>query len=382
MGPTPILFCSHVVEVGGAEMVLLDLLGAMDRERFTPHLVIPGDGPLPQRAAELGVELHKVPLAGRSRLGKAWAALRSATPLRELAERIGARVLVATSMIAGYAATRAAARTPGLACVWHLHIVTRSRIAHAALHKADFVLAPSRQGLEVAGLADGALIPNGVPDRFFHASASGELRRDHGIPEDAPLLGIVGRLDPHKGHDVLLAALAQDWATDVPPHLCVAGGELFADAHARLGGYGEHLRSEATRLGLADRVHWLGELADTAPLLAELDVLVVPSTTSESAPRTIAEAQAAGCPVVASTIGGIPAMLRPEGHETGLLARPGDAAALHTSLHRALTDASWRTEAARRARQYAEAHYRMAVFAERCQAVFAQANTQAMSAMK
>jgi len=374
---TPILFCSHVVELGGAEMVLLDLLRELDREQFTPHLAVPGDGPLAQQAAELGVELHEVPLAGRSKLGKAWAAFRCRGPLRTLAARLDAHVLVANSMIAGYAA--AMARRPGLACVWHLHTVTRSRIAQRALSNADFVIAPSQAGLDEAQVQNGVLIPNGVPVRFFDATSEGDLRAQHGIPEGAPLLGILGRLDPHKGHDELLRSLAEDLGLPQAPHLVIAGGELFADAHARLGGYGEHLRREVARLGLDQRVHWLGEVGDTAPLLGQLDLLAVPSTAAESAPRTIAEAQAAGCPVVASAVGGIPAMLQ-QG-EAGLLAGTGASVSLHAGLQRALSDEEWRAKAVHTARQYADANYRMSAFARRCEAVFAQANAAAMSAM-
>lgn len=376
MPRTPILFCSHVVELGGAEMVLLDLLRELDRDQFTPHLAVPSDGPLAASAAELGLELHEVPLAGNSRLAKAGAILRSKGPLRRLAQQLGCRVLVANSMIAGYAAVLA--QRPGLACVWHLHAVTKSRVARAALRRANAVIAPSQAGLDAAGLAHGELVPNGVPDRFFGVAPSGggNLRAEHGIPDTAALLGIVGRLDPHKGHDVLLQSLAGDWPKRVPegeaPHLVIAGGELFAEAHARLGGYGDHLRQQVAQLGLAERVHWLGQVDDTSPLLAQLDTLVVPSIRAESAPRTIAEAQARGCPVVASAIGGITNML--QGGNAGVLVPPGDTSALTAGLGRVLSDEPFRVSAVQNARQYAAAHYRMSTFAKRCEAVFAQAN--------
>lgn len=380
MPATPILFCSHVVELGGAEMVLLDLLGELDRSQFTPHLAVPGDGPLAAGAAERGVELHEVPLAGNSKLGKVRAIWRSAGPLAELARQMDCHLLVANSMIAGYAAGLALNRNPELALVWHLHTVTRSKIARAGLRRAHTVIAPSRAGLDAPGLTNGTHIHNGVPDRFFAPpapQAGATMRAQHGVPEGVALLGIIGRLDPHKGHDALLASLAQDWPSGAAPHLAIVGGELFADAHARLGGYADHLRREVTRLGLQARVHWLGEVDDTAPLLPQLDALVVPSTGTESAPRTIAEAQAAGCPVIASAVGGIPEML--QHGEAGLLAGTGTSTELVVGLRRALADDAWRAKAVHNARQYAETHYRMAAFARRCETVFAQASTAARS---
>lgn len=379
MPATPILFCSHVVELGGAEMVLLDLLAALDREQFTPHLAVPaspapGGGPLPQRAAELGVEVHEVPLGGSKRWQKALAVLRGARALRKLAKRLQCRLLVANSMIAGYAAVRA--QHESLACIWHLHIVTDSDIARSALRRASAVITPSRAGFESAGIMHAGvhndhICPNGVPDRFFDAADAnhhGALRMQLSIPPQAPLLGMVGRLDPRKGHQVLLRALA-DWPdSSSAPHLAIAGAELFSDVQPRLAGFADQLRHATKQPSLAGRVHWLGDVADTAPLLAQLDALVVPSTDLESAPRTIAEAQAAGCPVVASELGGIPEML--EHGAAGLLTVPNDAQALRQALQALLGSSSKRDEWVRASRERAQA-YRMEVFVHSCERLFA-----------
>jgi glycosyltransferase involved in cell wall biosynthesis len=361
---SPILFLSHVAELGGAENVLLDLLAALDRDRFTPHLGVPGDGPLAQRAAALGCGVHELPLAARSPWAKALRALRARGAIRRLGDGLGCRLLVANSMIAGYAAVRA--RRPDLPCVWHLHIVTDNLVARSALRRADAVIAPSRIALTQARVAAGEVIPNGVPDRYFAANGSG-LRAELGVPEGAPLLGIVGRLDPRKGHEVLLRAMA-DWPDQPQPHLVVAGGELFASSQARLVGVGQRLRALADQLGVAARVHWLGDVDDTAGLLAQLDVLAVPSTGLESAPRTIAEAQAAGCPVVASDVGGVPEML--ENGAAGRLVPPGDPGALQKALRHVVHDGGWRAQAVGEARRRAEQNYRPDAFARRCEAVF------------
>ena len=383
MPATPILFCSHVVELGGAEMVLLDLLAELDRDQFEPHLAIPGPGPLTDRAAVLGVKTHEVPLAGNSKLGKARAALRSQKPLRALAQALDCHVLVANSMIAGYAAVLA--QQPGLAAIWHLHAVSNSKIAGFSLRRAAQVIAPSQVALDAAAVTNGHCIHNGVPERFFTCAdqlgtAAGSLRATHGIDAQAPLLGIIGRLDPHKGHEVLLHSLAGEWPAGCAPHLVIAGGELFATAHARLGGFRDRLLQLVTELSLHDRVHWLGEVADTSTLLPELDVLVVPSISLESAPRTIAEAQAAGCPVVASNVGGIAEML--QHGSAGVLVANGDSDALRLAVAGLLTDPSRRERTVRAARLRAEQQYRLPAFARRCEAVFAQANAAAIATGK
>jgi glycosyltransferase involved in cell wall biosynthesis len=117
-------------------------------------------------------------------------------------------------------------------------------------------------------------------------------------------------------------------------------------------------------------VHWLGQLADTAPLLPQLDALVAPSVAAEAAPRTIAEAQAAGCAVVASAVGGVGELVR-DGN-TGVLVPPGDAAALQRALETLLADAAGRRELVANARRQAEQQYTMAAFVRRCESVFAR----------
>jgi len=363
--PTPILFCSHVTELGGAEQVLLDLFGTLDRGELMPHLACPDDGPLAAKARALGVPVHRLPIGGRSPWRKVLSLPRAAFALRRLAAGLGCRTLVANSMIAGYAAVMAQHRA--LRAVWHVHVVTNSPFARWASRRAAVRITPSAAG--AAALTQGAtghdvrVVPNGVPARFFDGP-SAELRQRFAIPAAAPLFGIVGRLDPHKGHGVLLEALARFGACASAPHLAIAGSEAFASGLRRVAGEGERLRARVEALGLAARVHWLGEVADTAPIHRAVDVVVVPSTANESAPRAIAEAQAAGTAVVASAIGGTAEMIA-DGH-TGLLVPPGDAAALAATLRRITEDRQLRRRLAQAGKQHALDEYSLPTFAARC----------------
>ena len=118
-------------------------------------------------------------------------------------------------------------------------------------------------------------------------------------------------------------------------------------------------------------MHWLGQVHDTAPLLAELDLLAVPSTAPECAPRTIAEAQAAGCPVIASSVGGVPEMIVHD--RTGLVVPPADAAQLARAIDQLLGAPSQSAALAAAGREHAEAEYRLEKFASRCAAAFTAA---------
>jgi glycosyltransferase involved in cell wall biosynthesis len=369
MAPAPVLFCSHVAEWGGAEAVLVDLLGALDRSRFAPHLACPNAGPLPDRARALGVPVHDWPF-GRSRLAKWLAIPGAARRLQQLASQLGARVLYANSAIAGYAAVRA--QRPGLPCLWHLHLVAEAWLLRRGVARAEALVAPARAclaRLPTAVQARASVVPNGVPERCFQATGSG-LRAELGGRTDPGaelLVGMLGRLDPQKGHEVLLRALAQVRA---PWRLVVVGGEAFAAGMPRVRGYAEHLRRLAAELGIGARVHLLGHRTDVPELLAQLDVVVVPSVGSEAAPRAIAEAQAAGRAVVASRVGGVPELIAHG--STGWLVEPAQPAALATVLQQLAAQPEQRLQMGAAARVFAERHYRMAAFAAGVEAALAR----------
>jgi glycosyltransferase involved in cell wall biosynthesis len=100
----------------------------------------------------------------------------------------------------------------------------------------------------------------------------------------------------------------------------------------------EELTDLTRQLGLEQRVHFLGHRADARALIELLAVLVVPSFT-EGSPLIILETMAAGVPVVASAVGGIPDQVR-HGKE-GLLVAPGDPGALGDALLRLLRDPAY-----------------------------------------
>jgi glycosyltransferase involved in cell wall biosynthesis len=147
---------------------------------------------------------------------------------------------------------------------------------------------------------------------------------------------------PIKGFDVLLDALPALRAR-VP------------SAHVVLLGDGEDrpaLEARARALGVAERVHLLGAVADVPAHLAAADVLAAPSR-NEGMGRVLVEAMALGVPVVGSAVGGIPDVI--EDGECGRLVAPGDAAALAEALADLGADAALRAKLGAAARPRAEA---------------------------
>jgi glycosyltransferase involved in cell wall biosynthesis len=160
------------------------------------------------------------------------------------------------------------------------------------------------------------IIPNGVDLALFDRPPTTDLRAELGLADGTVLFVGAGRLAPQKDWPTLLAAVERYAG---PPAFWAVAGE---------GAERPALEATIAARGLADRVRLLGLRDDVTDLLAAADALVL-SSTYEGLPNIVLEAMAAGRPVVATTVGGTPELVRPE---TGLLVPPGDPAALSAAL--------------------------------------------------
>jgi len=170
----------------------------------------------------------------------------------------------------------------------------------------------------------------------------GRLRSAHAVPEDAPLIGVVGRLVPIKDIGTFLDAAARLRRQMPAAHFAIVGdGELRHELAAR-----------TEQLGLGDRVHFYGWRRDMGEVYGDLD-LVVNCSRNEGTPVALIEAMAAGRPVVATAVGGTPDLLG--GGQRGVLIPAGDPDALATAI-----EAAFKTPAPSRldeARRYVLAHH-------------------------
>lgn len=158
--------------------------------------------------------------------------------------------------------------------------------------------------------------------------AAAEIRRELGIPLEAPCVGIAGNIQEWKGQRVLIEALGL--LADHPEvHCVIAGGTHRAGEE-----YAAELRGRLAALGLAERVHLTGFRADIPDVMNAWDVVVHASVRPEPFGRVILEGMLLGKPVVATAAGGVPELITHD--ETGFLVPPGDAAALAAQLRRLL----------------------------------------------
>ena len=176
-------------------------------------------------------------------------------------------------------------------------------------------------GYGIAPLEKIAVVPLGFELEALLACEShrGELHRELGLSDDDKLIGIVARLVPIKNHHLFLQA-AELVAEAVPQarFLVVGDGELR-----------EELEAYASDLRLDGRVFFTGWRRDLPCLYADLDVVALTSI-NEGTPVSIIEAMAAGVPVVATAVGGVPDVV--VNGETGYLVKAGDVKGLAEAI--------------------------------------------------
>jgi glycosyltransferase involved in cell wall biosynthesis len=319
-----LLYCIGQLHCGGAERQLYYLLGALDRNRYKPAVVVwnfnETDVYVPQ-IRRLGITLYPLPLAS-----SAGARLRE---FRRLVAEIKPEVVHSYSFYTNVA-------------VWWATLGTKS-IPIGSI-RGDFVT--ERRASGVVGGHLSACLP---ATQICNSQAAKEVVKQSRwipkptqiylvrngldmsrfkyspLPQQKPRLIAVGRLDRQKRWDRFLNILAK----------VAARGLNFS---ARLVGEGP-LRAElglqARRLGLTELVEFMG-LQDNVPALVEDSTLLVHTADAEGCPNVVMEAMACGRAVVATDAGDIPYLV--EDGKTGFVTRRGDDASLAEAIEKLIID--------------------------------------------
>jgi glycosyltransferase involved in cell wall biosynthesis len=360
-GPIPVAFVTDLLSVGGAESQLISLVHALDPARIRAEVaVLRGEGAqmdrlrVPGRAFGMRGpgDMRMIPaLASYLRRGRfraiytthLWSVVLATTIKPWVRPPAPQRRWVILASEHSYRAATASRPTLVTARRWALQRVDRIiAVAQAQAAWLREYYGPAAAPIEVIpnGLDPGAYAELHVGDADLmmraadsapggtEATPAKAIRAELGIPPRAPLAVCVARLVPVKNLDVLLAAMESPALRELGVHLALVGDGPLRDELARI----------AEKPALEGRVHLAGRRADTKPFLAAAQVACL-SSSSEAQPMALLEAMAAGLPVVATRVGGIPEMV--EDGVTGLLVEPGDAGALAQALAQALADPEW-----------------------------------------
>ena len=360
--PTILLMANFADIIGGGEESLLGLAATLDRRRVRVLASVTADGEVATRLRALGVPVNVVRLP-RVRPWTLGPIVLAVMRLRRLLQRERVTLVHAHgsrgALYAGLATLGL-----GVPLVWHVRVAEPdprldrllARLAEAIVVNSSATAARLRR-LQGAA-AKVTIVPNGVdPARFAPGPADARLGDSLGLDPAVPVVGYFGRLERGKGVDVLVDAATRLHAK-LPATAFLFVGE---------GPLGETLIARAAAAGLPAR--FAGQRDDVAALLRLCAVVVLPSR-QEAFGRILIEAMAAGVPVVASAVGGIPEVC--VDGVTGLLVPPEDADALAVAIALTLTDQA--ATAARVTAATADVHARFALTAHaaRVEAVYAQ----------
>lgn len=364
-----VVYVSPMGGLGGAERCLLTAMAAVKRLGHGVRLISCTDGPLVERARELGAIAEVVPmpvaLAATGESGGilrgprvALAAWRYARRLRRAVDEARPDVVHSNGLKTHLLLAMA---RPGAPVVWHLHDFLAGRRVTARLLRWARGRAARAIAISRAVAADAGAVLDGLPiDTVMNAIDVGRFAPTGPVAElpgdgAAVRVGLVATYARWKGQDIFLRAAAR--VVGERPGLKVGfyivGGAIYHTAGSQWAG--EELDAMARELGIEQRVVRVPFVADTAGVYRALDVVVHASTKPEPFGLTIAEAMACGRAVVVSSAGGAAELFEDGVDAVGF--RPGDEVELAGVIGRLVDDCGLREMLGRRARETAVARF-------------------------
>ncbi|MDP8299350.1 MAG: glycosyltransferase family 4 protein [Candidatus Tantalella remota] len=344
-----ILYMTNRAEFfSGGQISLIELLARLDRERFEPVMLCPGEGEMAERARSMGVEvvLWEMSSARSFNLKKLFKKSRE---LREIIRSSGADIVHTNGSRAQLYASLA---VKGIKArlIWHV----RESVRDIGLYdrflaaRSDRILCVSEAARKVRFGRHSRedkkvkVIYNGVDTQKYGTdrSAAPGIRRELDIPELSPVIGMIGLMVPLKDHPLLFRAV-RDVRVQFPQVKVLVVGRAIEEQ------YYKALKSKVSSYGIDDNIIFTGQREDVGGLLSVLDVFVLPSV-REGFSRSLIEAMSCALPIVATDVGGNPEAVA-EG-ETGLLVKSGDKRALVTAIMYYLTNPGKAREMGLRAR--------------------------------
>jgi len=334
--PISLLYFTNSVVRGGAEEHLLTLMRGLDRRLFRVDLVA-----TPEVAGlirpDLPADVELIPL-GLRKPSDFKAAVRLSRIIRQRRVHILHSHLFYSSVFASpigwLCRVPVIMETPHVREQWRSGwIKSRFLVDRAVGRCIDRYIAVSeancRYLVESKGLPRHKItvVHNGVDLRRFdpaHEVPAG-LKASLGFAAADPTLVCVGRLEPQKGHSVLIAAMPRVRSQFRKARLILVGE----------GSLGSAVAAQARALGLEDAVYFAGYQANVADWLALANVTVLPSL-YEGLPIAAIESLAAGRPMVATAVDGTPEVI--VDGKTGLTVPPGDPAKLAEAICKLLGD--------------------------------------------
>jgi len=340
-----VAFCHYTSDVcGGSDRALVDLVTHLDRERFTPFMLLKTGDPMASAYRDLGIEVSELPFVSPRRalewrklaafFGWFWPhVFQSVLQFRRW--KVDLVHVNTSNNLQGAVAARLARRP----LVWHVReLVPDSRAG--ALMRAMVPLLATR-AVAISNAVAASLSACGPRLRtvfdgldlsaYIASPPRGALRAEFNIPPAAPVVVCIGRLEPWKGQDILIEAVPRMLAQRSDLRVLVVGG-----AAVNKPAFEKSLHARCRELAIEHAVTFTGIRQDVPELLAGADLLVLPSVSPEPFGLTVVEAMASARPVVATAAGG--PLDTVEQGVTGLLVPANDPVSLAAAVLEIISD--------------------------------------------
>jgi glycosyltransferase involved in cell wall biosynthesis len=379
-----VLYVEPFYWTGGPHNVLRNLLEGLDRDSFDPYAVVPRHGEATEQFGEIGVPVER--LIAMHNIG------RKGGPVVMAAG--GLKSAIGAVQVALFARSRSAdlvhtnnetclsgplgARLAGKPSVVHVHGLGFSRSKVTATAVVGILNATADRVVAVSSVVADALRKNGVKDnkirvvhngidtsRYRPGLASLHLRGEFQLETEQLSVGMIGGLEPRKGHKLFLEAAALVCKQRKNVRFFIVGEPVPGDSASDR--YQREVHALSGSLGLKDAVVFTGGRTDVPNMLAMLDIVVQPSTT-EAAPLVPLESMSAGTPVVATDVGGNREEVADQ--ETGILVPPGDASGIARAVVTLLDSPELRARMGEAGRVRVEAEFSTAAMAHRIEDLY------------
>ncbi len=353
--------------IGGAGKVLQNYFAHHDKHKYDVLAVLPKESPLGDFLEGYGVSLIRFEkLSGKS------MDFKTIIPMHGLLKRLKPDIVHTHASFS----SRIAAKLYGKCkiiytrhCAYPPSEFTKSPIGRLigriiAKLFADRVISISKavkENLTETGVPEKmiSVMMNGVdPLKELNAQKKASVRERYGILQTEKVAGMIGRLEPVKGHEFFIRAIKE----------CNDNGLNIKGLIAGAGGSEKALKQLAGDIGISDRIIFTGFLDDVAPVVNILDVFVNASYGTEASSLAMLEAMSLGKPVVATNYGGNPYQVKPG--RTGLLVPVKDADYLSDAIIRILNDDETYAEYSKNAKNEYNEHYTAEIMARNIEKVY------------
>ncbi|MDD5259392.1 MAG: glycosyltransferase family 4 protein [bacterium] len=361
-----VLCLANHERLGGGEKSFIELVNGLDRQVFRPVVIGPQAGPFREAMEATGLKYYPLPI-GESAKSGIFGLFSKVRAIRKIikAEQI---TLLYACTIKSLLLGRLGSCGKRIPAIWHVRTIK----THGLL---DWFIPVFAARIIAISAAVKRKIPDFYEKRIVvlhnaidlaeatQKSIEFDFRKRYNINPDILLMGVVGRIAPEKGQEYFVRAGA-GLVKKYPQVKMVFCGEPFLEVDKR---YLAGVKDFVGRENIGDKVLFTGYLDNIWPLVAALDIIVVPSL-REGFGRILLEAMIMAKPIVAARVGGIPEIIHHD--REALLVPPADTEALSGALEKLIKDETKRRQLGDSGQEYVRENFNQAVYFHNIAKVF------------